>query len=383
MKKLVVFLLLIISGINILIFTSGKKWLYKAFYITYLQGYKSSYINDFIHFPTNIIENGPHQSWPISKQYNKTKLPEFVNAINDSLETVALLIIKKDSIAFEEYWHGYSADTISNSFSMAKSWVSTLIGVAIRDGKIKSVNQKVSDFIPEFANRKNSEITIKHLLTMSSGLDWDEDYYNPFGKTAEAYYGENLRDLVLNLKAVDPPGIIFKYHSSCTQILAFIIEQATSQSINKYMQEKLWKPFGARNPALWSLDKKNGDEKAFCCINSNARDYARLGKLYLNNGLWNGVPIIDSSYSKEAVRAAELKNIDGYKNTNYGYQFWLAKRKNLNIFYARGLWGQYMICIPEKDIIIVRLGRKYGEKLNDGHRNDFYAYIDAALEMYP
>ena len=100
------------------------------------------------------------------------------------------------------------------------------------------------------------------------------------------------------------------------------------------MQEKLWKPFGARNPALWSLDKKNGDEKAFCCINSNARDYARLGKLYLNNGLWNGVPIIDSSYSKEAVRAAELKNIDGEKNTNYGYQFWIAERKNLKVFTA-------------------------------------------------
>ena len=189
--------------------------------------------------------------------------------------------------------------------------------------------------------------------------------------------------MVLNLNAVDSPGQTFKYNSSCTQILAFIIEQATGQSINKYMQEKLWKPMGAKNQAIWSIDKKNGDEKAFCCISSNARDFARLGRLYLNNGFWNGTPIIDSSYSKEAVEVAELKNIDGEKNTNYGYQFWIAERKNLKVFYARGLWGQYMICIPDKDIIIVRLGRKYGENLRDGHRNDFYAYIDAVLEMYP
>jgi CubicO group peptidase (beta-lactamase class C family) len=272
---------------------------------------------------------------------------------------------------------------MSNSFSMAKSWISTLVGAAIQDGKIESVEQKVSDFIPAFSEGENAKITIKHLLTMSSGLNWNEDYYNPIGQTAEAYYGNDLRGLVLDLKSINPPGKVFRYHSSCSQLLAFIVEAATGKTISEYASEKLWKPMGAKHPALWNTDKKNGDEKAFCCINSNARDFARLGKLYMHNGNWSGLQIIDSSYIKESTSAARLVDEDGNKNINYGYQFWLAKRKGLDIYYARGLWGQYVICIPEKEMIVVRLGRNYGNYLADGHHDDFYAFVDAALEMYP
>ncbi|MBU45864.1 MAG: serine hydrolase [Flavobacteriales bacterium] len=364
------------------VFFSGKTWLYKGIAVTYLKGYPSSYIHDFIHFPGEIIESGLHQEWLISKNYNNNKLPDFINPVNDSLETVALMVIKNDSIVFEEYWDGYSSDTMSNSFSMAKSWVSTLIGVAIREGKIESVNQKVCEFIPGFLVGEKEKITIKHLLTMSAGLNWTEDYYNPIGQTSEAYFGNDLRGLVVDLKSVAPPGQVFKYHSSCSQLLAFIIEKAVGKTISEYTSEKLWRPMGAKHPALWSLDKKNGDEKAFCCINSNARDFARLGKLYLHNGNWNGLQIIDSSYAKEATSAAILTNDYGQKNTNYGYQFWLTKRSGFDIYYARGVWGQYVICIPEKDMIIVRLGKNYGTHLEDGHSNDFYAFVDAALEMY-
>jgi CubicO group peptidase (beta-lactamase class C family) len=140
---------------------------------------------------------------------------------------------------------------------------------------------------------------------------------------------------------------------------------------------------GAKHPAFWNIDKKDGDEKAFCCINSNTRDFARLGKLYLHNGNWNGLQIIDSSYTKKATSAASLLDEDGNRNVNYGYQFWVAKRKGLDIYYARGLWGQYVICIPKKNMIVVRLGKNYGYHLKDGHSKDFYAFVDAALEMYP
>ena len=187
----------------------------------------------------------------------------------------------------------------------------------------------------------------------------------------------------MGLEAIDPPGQVFKYHSSCSQLLAFIVEAATGKTISEYASEKLWEPMGAKHSALWNTDKKNGDEKAFCCINSNARDFARLGKLYMHNGNWNGLQIIDSSYTKEATSAARLVDEEGNENINYGYQFWLAKRKGLDIYYARGLWGQYVICIPDKDMIIVRLGKNYGTHLEDGHSNDFYAFVDAALEMYP
>ena len=383
MKKALKYILAIFVILNFLIILSGKSWLYKAVSVTYLKGHTSSYIDDYIHFPSNSIKNGNHQEWLVSKEYNKAQLPEFIKPINDKLGTVAYVVIKNDSIIFEEYWNGYSADSSSNSFSMAKSWISTLVGIAIKEGKIESINQKACDFLPEFCEGDNSKIIIKHLLTMSSGLDWDEDYHDPLGQTAEAYFAPNLKEQMMRLKAVETPGEIFKYHSSCSQLLAFIVESATGQSVNEYTSEKLWKPMGAKHPALWNTDTKRGDEKAFCCINSNARDFARLGKLYMNQGNWNGTQLLDSNYVKEATSVANLIDEDGNKNVNYGYQFWIANRKGLDVYYTRGLWGQYVICIPEKDMIIVRLGRNYGFHLADGHSEDFYQFIDAALEMSP
>ena len=383
MKKALKYILAIFVILNLLIILSGKSWLYKAVSVTYLKGYTSSYIDDYIHFPSNTIKDGNHQEWLVSKEYNKAQLPEFIKPINDKLGTVAYLVIKNDSIIFEEYWSGYSADSSSNSFSMAKSWISTLVGIAIKEGKIENINQGACDFLPEFCEGDNSKITIKHLLTMSSGLDWDEDYHDPLGQTTEAYFASNLKEQMMRLKAVETPGKIFKYHSSCSQLLAFIVESATGKSVNEYTSEKLWKPMGAKHPALWNTDTKRGDEKAFCCINSNARDFARIGKLYMNQGNWNGTQLLDSNYVKEATSVSNLLDEDGNKNVNYGYQFWIANRKGLDVYYTRGLWGQYVICIPEKDMIIVRLGRNYGFHLEDGHSEDFYQFIDAALEMYP
>ena len=382
MKKLLQYIFIIFILLNLLVVISGKSWIYKAISITYLKGYTSSYIHDYVHFPANVVENGEHQQWLVSTDYNKADLPDFIKEVNDKLETTAFMVIQNDSIIFEEYWHDYSTDSASNSFSMAKSYISTLIGIAIKEGKIKSIDQKVCEYIPEFCEVGNANITIKHLLTMSSGLNWDENYYNPIGQTAEAYYGNDLRGLVIDLQSIETPGKVFKYHSSCTQLLAFVVERGTGKTISEYVSEKLWKPMGSKHPALWNTDKEGGNEKAFCCLNSNARDFSRIGKLYMNYGNWNGNQILDSSYVKEAISIADLLDEDGDKNVNYGYQFWLSNYKGLDIYYARGLWGQYVICIPEKDMIVVRLGRKFGAYLEDGHHKDFYQFIDAALEMY-
>ena len=383
MRKILKYFLIVFVSLNLIILVSGKSWLYKGISITYLKGYTSSYINDFIYLPAKTIKSGKHQEWVTANNYNKAELPDFINAVNESMETVAFMVIIKDSIRFEKYWHGYSSDTMSNSFSISKSWVSTLVGIAIFEGKIKSVDQKVCDFLPDFCEGKDAELTIKNLLTMSSGLNWNEDYYNPIGQTAEAYFGNNLGDLMKNLNVVSTPGKVFKYNSACSQLLAFIVEEATGETISEYASKKLWKPMGAKHPALWSTDIVGGDEKGFCCINSNARDLARLGKLYMHQGNWNGLQILDSNYIIEATTSANLLDEKGNKNTNYGYQFWLAERQGLSIYYSRGLWGQYVISIPEKDMIIIRLGKKFGPNLPDGHHEDFYQFTDAALKMYP
>ena len=381
-KSFLLFFLLFFLLINLVIFFSGKTWLYHGVAITYLKGYTSSYIHDFVYFPANKINAGQHQEWLVSKNYNKVRAPNFLADLNLELESTAFMIIQNDSVKYEKYWQGYYADSISNSFSIAKSLVSALVGIAIKDKKITGVNQAVCDFLPEFCSDERSKITIKHLLNMSAGLDWSENYYNPLGNAAHAYYGNDLKNLILNLKSIKPAGTFFEYNSACTQLLVFILEVATKETVSDYASKKLWVPLGAKHPALWNTDKKGGDEKGFCCINSNARDFARLGRLFLNYGNWKGVQIIDSSFVKEATMPSNLHDVNGKEYKEYGYQFWITNYKGLSIYYGRGLWGQYVICIPEKDIIIVRLGRKNRAKLENGHHEELYSFVDAALKMY-
>ena len=381
MKKTAKYFLVFFVFVNLFVVFTNKTWLYKGISVSYLKGYTSSYINDFVYFPADTILADQHEEWLVSKNYNKSYTAKYINQFHEELGSIAFIVIQNDSIHYEKYWQGYSGDSMSNSFSMAKSWVSTLIGVAIKEGYIKNVNQKACDFLPDFCTENKSKITIKHLLTMSSGLNWKEDYYNPIGQTAEAYYGNNLKKLIMNLKCIDPPGKVFKYHSSCTQLLTFILEKATGKTISKYASEKLWRPMGAKHPALWNTDREGGDEKGFCCINSNARDFARIGKLYMNFGNWNGNQILDSAYVKNATLASNILDENGKKNKKYGYQFWIANYKNMPVYYARGFHGQYTICIPEKNIIIVRLGKGDGGLLSNGHFDSFYTFIDAALQI--
>lgn len=381
MKRLFKILAILLVLLNVLIVLSGKTWIYRAVSIVYLKGEVSSYIHDFVHFPYNEVKAGNHQAWPLAEDYNQANIPEFAQTINEALETVAFLVIQNDSIRYEQYWDGYHQDSLSNSFSMAKSYVSTLIGIALKEGGIQSLDQKVCDFIPAYCDSLNAQLSIRNVLSMSSGLNWDENYYNPMGMTAEAYYGNSLREQIMGLKVVETPGEIFRYKSGNTQLLGFILEAATGQTLSDYATEKLWKPMGAKTSAKWGT---NGiDEKAYCCLNSNARDFARWGKLMLHQGDWNGIQIIDSSYVAQAISIAPLVDKHGKTNTNYGYQIWLTERQGFEVFYARGVWGQYIICIPEKNMLIVRLGRKFGDLLPNQHHSDLYTFIDASLEMYP
>jgi len=211
---------------------------------------------------------------------------------------------KRYSPAFEAYWDGYGKDSYSNSFSMAKSIVSLLVGCAINDGYIRSIDDPVGNYLPEFAEGDKAKITIKHLLTMSSGLSWDESYSTLFSLTTKGYYGNNLSQLVLNQTVVKEPGKTFEYRSGDTQLLSLIIEKATGETLSDYASEKIWTKVGAEHDALWCLDRNDGVEKAFCCFNSNARDFARFGQLVLNQGMWNGEQIVPASYLAEALTPA-------------------------------------------------------------------------------
>jgi CubicO group peptidase (beta-lactamase class C family) len=341
-------------------------------------------IDDYKVFSSAHISKSEHpQPWAVSADYNKKKISEELTEKFSRQKTVAFLVIKNDSLKFEEYWDDYDQRSFSNSFSIAKTYVSVLTGIALKEGKIKSLDQPVSDFIEAFRNDDRKHITIRHLLTMSSGLSWEESYSNPLSVTTRGYYGSDLRETCLSLTSIEQPGKQFEYRSGDTQILSFVLEKATGKKLSAYFEEKLWKPTGSENDALWSLDKEKGDEKAYCCLNTNARDFARLGKLYLNMGNWNGKQLVDSHYVKESVTPAPLTDKSTRNPVDfYGYSWWLIPQyKNHNIFYARGILGQYVIVIPDQKIIAVRLGKERGEKIGN-HYDDVYMIIDEVLENY-
>ena len=254
--------------------------------------------------------------------------------------------------------------------------------MAIDDGYIKSVDQKACDFIPEFDIGDNKKLSVKNLLTMSSGLNWDESYSSLFSLTTRAYYGNNLKKLVCGLKVVEEPGVKYKYLSCNTQLLALILEKATGMKVSDYASKRLWTPIGAKYNAYWSLDKKNGLEKAYCCFNSNARDFARIGKLCLNNGSWNRKQLISKEYLEESFRPASyLTDKYGSPVDFYGYQWWMFNYNGIKVNFARGLLGQYIFMIPSKNMIIVRLGRKRAMDNGDKNPSDIYMWVDAAVKL--
>ncbi|MCC9166660.1 serine hydrolase domain-containing protein [Pontibacter harenae] len=369
--------LLVLGLLAAWIHLADKNYVYKAAY------YNFPDIDDNLIFHQRKIEAGTSpEPWPISSNYNKLQFPESLAQLHQELETVAFLVIKNDSIVYEQYWDGYSDESLSNSFSMAKSIISALVGVAIQEGKIKSVEQPVGDFLPEYKEGAKAKIKLRHLLWMSSGLDWDESYSNPFSVTTEAYYGDNLKRIIDRLEATEDPGQAFEYKSGDTQLLSFVLEAATGKSVSAYAEEKLWKKIGSVHNAEWSLDRPAGNEKAYCCFFSNARDFARLGRLYLNNGIWNNDTIVPPAYVKASLKGSMIPKASNGKPTDfYGYQWWLLPDyKGQEIFYARGILGQYIVAIPEKNIIFVRLGEKRGERKGE-HPGEVLAMIDAVNEV--
>jgi CubicO group peptidase (beta-lactamase class C family) len=328
---------------------SGKTYLFKAVV------YNFAAIDDYKKFSNDTVKVASAKPWAegtVIKDY-----PDSLNQLLEQIETVALLVIKNDSVVLEKYWDGYSDSSLSGSFSMAKSVTSLLIGAAIKDGLIGSVNDPVGKYVPEFNDGKKSAVRIVDVLTMSSGTDFDESYWNPLSVTAELYYGTDVRKTATNVQMIHTPGTLHRYKSGDTQLLGLIVEKVTGKSLAAYAAEKLWQPLGAEHPALWSNDYSGGAVKAYCCFNSNARDFARIGKLMLDSGKINGVPVIDSSYFANSIKACGIKDDKGLACDYYGYQWWLDPL-HPGVFYARGILGQFIIVIPSKQMVIVRLGHK-------------------------
>ena len=374
-RVIVYVLLSIIVVFSAYAVVSGKKYLFEAVW------YNFANIDDYKKFTNNTVVTGVPQPWNLSNDYNKNPLPRELKNMLSALETIAVLAIKNDSIVQEYYWDGYSDSSLSGSFSMAKSITSLLIGAAIKEGKIQSIEEPVGNYLPEFKTGDKAKVRIADLLTMSSGSNWDESYANPFSVTTELYYGHDAYKTAVGVSVIQPPGTLHSYKSGDTQLLGLILEKATGKSLSAYASEKLWQPLGAEHAALWSTDHIGGIEKAYCCFNSNARDFARLGQMMLDSGRWKGNEIIPRDYYLQSIKPCMIPDDTGQPCKYYGYQWWIIPSQP-EIFYARGILGQYVIVIPSKKMVIVRLGKKRGEKKIDNVSEEVNALIRWGMGLY-
>ena len=321
--------------------------------------------------------------WAISDKYNSYKLSKEDSAYIDDMKTVSFLVIRNDSILYETYRGGWNDTLTSNLFSATKSIVGMLVGIAMDEGKIGSVDDKVMKYIPEYNRGRQKDITIRNLLTMSAGMDWDEAYASLFSVTTHGYYGNDLYKLIMGLDIVDTPGVQYSYRSGETQLLSFVLEAATGETISKYAEKKLWRPMMAGQDAFWLLDKKDGDEKSFCCFHTTARDAARFGRLMLNMGNWNGRQLVSRKYMEEALAPASYLKDQWGKDplTYYGYQTWIMNYKGERCPYFRGMLGQYIIAIPSKNAVVVRLGHKRSREYVKELTTDIIQYMEIAEKI--
>ncbi len=373
LKKILKWTIITVALLIITAYTLDYEYILKGIRVVYFTGHVTAFIDDYPHFENDTIKKGTFtDEWPLHKNYATVVATPTLKQANKKFSTVAYAIIKNDSLFYEWYAKGYNATSKTNSFSMAKSIVSSLLGKAIMDGYIKSLDQPISDFYPQYKGKKT---TVGDLSSMASGLDWVEHYTSPFSLTARANYDDDLASTILNLKITEPPGQSFKYLSGSTQLLGMIIQKATKQQLAEYLSKSFWQPLGFQTDALWQLDdSKNKLAKAFCCISSNARDFARFGKLYKNHGYWGGKQILDSSFVAKATKPR-------FEGQPYGYGFWISNYKGKHIYAMRGILGQYVITIPEDNLIIVRLGHKRSLNFSKSFSSDFYTYIDEAYAM--
>jgi CubicO group peptidase (beta-lactamase class C family) len=286
-----------------------------------------------------------------------TELDEFLR----ETDTLAFLVVHEDRLVLERYFGGATRESLQTSFSAAKSFVSTLVGIAIDARLIGSVDDRLTEYLPELAARDSGfqQITLRDLLTMSSGIRYREDGFPSLGDDTYTYYGVDLRDVALNRVRIEgPPGVSWQYNNYHPLLLGLVLERTTGTSVSNFMATRLWQPLGAEADATWNLDsERSGFEKMESGLNARAVDYARFGLLFLHNGKWNGRRIVSKDWVRAATRAGSPTDPVYYYD--YGYFWWLDPDQP-GRFYALGKYGQFIYVAPDADTVVVRFGRSSG-----------------------
>ena len=276
-------------------------------------------------------------------------------------DTLAFVAVHEDRLVYERYFDGATRESLQTSFSAAKSFVSTLVGIAIDAGLIKTIEDPVTDYVPELTERDPDfrNITLRDLLTMSSGIRYREGGFPSLGDDTYTYYGVDLRDIALNRVRMDgQPGLTWQYNNYNALLLGLVLERATGTSVSNFMARRLWGPLGAEADATWSLDsERSGFEKMESGVNARPVDYARFGLLFLHNGEWNGRRIVSADWVRAATGAEPATDSAYYHGYRY---FWWLDVNHPGRYYAMGKYGQYIYVAPDADTVVVRVGRDWG-----------------------
>jgi CubicO group peptidase (beta-lactamase class C family) len=369
--KILIGLVLFVGLLAGIAYTTGNQYLVKGVSLTYMKGQNTANIYDGKSFDTRLITASPKPYEILAG--TGIAIPEALEKEFAETQTASTMLIQNDKVLWEKYYNEQTAQTQGNSFSAVKTMVCFLVQIAIQEGKIPSWDAKAKDYLPWLTGKYADDVNLYHLASMSSGLDWQEAYTNPFCITAKAYYGNDVIELMKGLPIIDQPGKEFIYQSGNTQLLGIILSQAYGQPLSQIMEQKLWHPIGAESDATWSTDHKNGMELSYCCLNAITRDFAKMGLLTLHNGSLNGKQILDSTFLQRAT--------SGQLSAEYGIGFWLGEIDGVKYQLFQGHLGQFIAVIPSKNVVFVRTGHQIKKS---GHiPNCIQSYLKQVIKALP
>ncbi len=309
------------------------------------------------------FESGSPMSLPETYRYDgqSRSTEQFLK----TTDTTGLLVLKDSQVVYEKYWRGVDAGTHWISFSLCKSFVSALVGIAVSEGSIKSIEDPVTQYLPDLRGSAYDGVRIKDILQMSSGASWNEDYSDPssdinrFAKTFA--FGGSFDAFVKTLKKDRAPGTFNRYNSMDTQVLGMLLRRVTHRSLTDYLSEKLWQPLGMDSGAEWIVDDE-GSEFAAGGLNATLRDYARLGELYRRQGLWNGKQLVDANWVKASITPDAPHLQPGVRSSSdsgfgYGLQWWVPD--NSGAFSGIGIYNQFIYVSADRRIVIAKISANH------------------------
>lgn len=388
----IVFLLLLVVGI------SGAMWLrstpYWAGITLFAEGNRVENFRNMDNvFPFKDVAAGD-STWafaqatdPLPENYvyngEQRRLDQFL----DETTTTGLIVVRNGAITHEDYRLGADETSRFTSWSMAKSVVSALIGVAIKEGYIASVDDPVDRYVPALVGSGYEGVTIEQTLTMSSGVGFDEDYDSLMSDVNRLFFGlatgTPLVETLADLEREREPGTYNNYISSDTAVLGLVLEAATGMPAEAYLESRIWVPMGAEADAFWNTGRE-GPVLPFCCLNATLRDYARFGHLFLEGGARQDVQIVPRDWVANSTRptAPHLEpgeNPASFWTLGYGYQWWIPEDPR-DEFLAIGIWGQYIYVDRVRDVVIVKTSADYDFDIRDYESIAVFRAIAQAVE---